>query len=77
MREDEEDPARLVAVLPERAVRLNAAGREILALCDGGQSADAIARTLAARHHEEPQVFEDVHAFLGEMTRLGVVAPGG
>lgn len=77
VREDEEDPARLVAVLPERAVRLNAAGREILALCDGGQSADAIARTLAARHHEEPQVFEDVHAFLGEMTRLGVVAPGG
>jgi pyrroloquinoline-quinone synthase len=77
MREDDEDPARLVAVLPERAVRLNAAGREILALCEGQRSADQIARTLSARHSEEPHVFEDVHAFLDEMTRLGVVAPAG
>lgn len=75
VREDEEDPARVVAVLPERAVRLNAAGREILTLCGGERSADAIARALAARHPEEPHVFEDVHAFLSEMTRLGVVTP--
>jgi len=75
VREDADDPARLVAVLPERAVRLNAAGREILALCDGARSADQIARALAARHPDEPHVFEDVHAFLAEMTRLGVVAP--
>lgn len=74
LRDDEEDPARLVIVLPERAVRLNAAGREILALCDGARSADAIARTLAARHPEEPEVYADVHDFLAEMTRLGVVA---
>lgn len=74
LRDDEEDPARLVIVLPERAVRLNAAGREILALCDGARSADAIARTLAARHPEEPEVYGDVHDFLAEMTRLGVVS---
>lgn len=73
LRDDDEDAARLVAVLPERAVRLNAAGREILELCDGARTADAIARTLAGAHPEEPHVFEDVHAFLDEMTRLGVV----
>jgi hypothetical protein len=73
LRDDEDDPARQVAVLPERAVRLNAAGREILALCDGARSADQVARALAARHRDEPHVFEDVHAFVGEMARLGVV----
>lgn len=77
LRDDDEDPARLVIVLPERAVRLNAAGREILALCDGARSADAIARTLAARHPDEPEVYGDVHDFLAEMTRLGVVAHAG
>jgi len=77
LRDDDEDPERLVAVLPERAVRLDAAGREILAFCDGERSADEVARALAARHREEPRVFEDVHAFLAEMARLGVVAPAG
>jgi pyrroloquinoline-quinone synthase len=66
----------LVAVLPERAVRLNPAGREILELCDGQRTADDVALALAARHAEEAHVFEDVHAFLGEMTRLGVVELG-
>lgn len=73
LRDDDEDPERLLAVLPERAVRLNAAGREILELCDGTRTADAIARTLAARHREEAEVFADVHSFLDEMERLGVV----
>lgn len=73
LRADDEDPTRLVAVLPERAVRLNAAGREILDFCDGARSADAIARELAERHPDEPDVFGDVHEFLGEMARLGVI----
>ncbi len=73
LRADDERPESQLAVLPERAVRLNAAGSEILALCQGERSADEIARVLAARHREEPRVFEDVHDFLGEMTRLGVV----
>jgi pyrroloquinoline-quinone synthase len=76
LRPDDEDPERRVAVLPERAVRLNAAGCEILELCDGARSADQVARALAARHPDEPHVFEDVHAFLGEMVRLGVLVPG-
>lgn len=73
LRPDDERPGSQLAVLPERAVRLNAAGAEILALCSGEHSADEIARVLAARHADEARVFEDVHDFLGEMTRLGVV----
>lgn len=75
LRADEERPGGQLAVLSERAVRLNPAGTEILALCDGERSADEIARQLAARHVDEPQVFEDVHDFLWEMARLGVVEP--
>ncbi len=76
LRADAERPDGQLAVLPERAVRLNAASAEILALCDGEQSADEIARTLAARHPDTSQVFADVHEFLGEMARLGVIDLG-
>jgi len=72
-REDEERPGGLLAVLPERAVRLNPAGREILELCDGERTAEAVAALLAERHREEPRVEDDVHEFLADMTRLGVV----
>src|SRR6185436_12140293 len=34
LRDDDEQPGSAIAVLPERGVRINAAGREILALCD-------------------------------------------
>ena len=69
------DPAgeALLAVLPERAVRINQTGREVLALCEGERSAEAIATELASRHPDEPGAWEQVHAFLDEMTRLGVV----
>lgn len=73
LRDDEERPGRQIAVLPERGVRINESGREILALCDGARSADAIARTLAARHPEIEHVQPDVHEFLEQMTRLGVL----
>jgi hypothetical protein len=52
-----------LAVLPERAVRINETGREILSLCDGARAAEAIADDAA----------EQVHAFLDEMARLGVI----
>jgi pyrroloquinoline-quinone synthase len=74
LRDDPQDGA-LTAVLPERAVRLNESGREILEACDGSRSADAIARELAQRHPEIPGIEPDVHAFLSEMERLGVVEP--
>lgn len=76
LREDPEAPPGLVVVLPERAVRVNEAGREILELCDGARSADVVARELAARHPEEPRVEEDVHEFLERMLELGVLEAG-
>jgi pyrroloquinoline-quinone synthase len=69
------DPAgeATLAVLPERAVALNATGREILALCDGDRTAAEVASELRRRHGGEAEIESDVHAFLGEMERLGVV----
>jgi pyrroloquinoline-quinone synthase len=69
------DPAdgRTLVVLPERAVRLSGSGDEILTLCDGARTRDAIAKELAARHAERESVFEDVHHFLEEMERVGVL----
>jgi len=73
LRDDDERPGGALAVLSERAVRVNPAGREILALCDGARTAEALAAELAARHPEETHAFEDVHEFLASMARLGVV----
>jgi coenzyme PQQ biosynthesis protein PqqD len=64
-----------MVVLPERAVKPSASGREILALCDGSRSAVAIARELRKRHPDVPELTGDVHEFLAEMQRLGVLAP--
>jgi pyrroloquinoline-quinone synthase len=73
LREDPERPGRQIAVLPERGVRINDSGGEILALCDGTRSADAIARELAARHPETDHLLPDVHEFIEQMLRLGVL----
>jgi pyrroloquinoline-quinone synthase len=62
-----------LVVLPERAVRLNASGREILELCDGARSAGEIARALGLRHPEIDHVESDVHQFLEQMERVGVL----
>jgi len=67
-----DDPEPLV-VLPERAVKLGGSGREILALCDGKRSAIAIAAALRERHPEVAQLADDVHDFLDEMVKLGVL----
>jgi pyrroloquinoline-quinone synthase len=62
-----------VAVLPERAVKLNASGREILDLCDGERCCEEIASALRARHPEIDDLESDVHDFIGHMRRLGVL----
>jgi pyrroloquinoline-quinone synthase len=62
-----------LAVLPERAVSLNPTGREILGLCDGARTAAELAAELASRHPEAPEIESQVHAFLGEMERLGIL----
>ncbi len=65
-----------LVVLPERAVKLDARAREILSFCDGERCADAIARELQGRHPGGPEVEADVHDFLEEMRRLGVLERG-
>jgi pyrroloquinoline-quinone synthase len=64
----------LLVVLPERAVRIDASGSEILARCDGTQTAEAIAEALRLQHGADPRVESDVHEFLTEMERVGVLA---
>lgn len=68
-----------VLVLPERAIQLSGSGPEILALCDGTRTADAIAALLAERYAGEKGIEAEVDRFLAEMTRLGGLeghAPG-
>jgi len=73
LRLDADEP---MLVLPERAVRLNDSGGEILALCDGERTAREIAGELRRRHPEVPAVEDDVHHFLAEMRRLGALEHG-
>jgi len=68
---------RTLVVLPERAVRTSGSADEILALCDGARSREAIAHDLAARHPDREGVWDDVHRFLEEMERLGVLEGTG
>lgn len=62
-----------LAVLPERAVKINAGGRAILDLCDGARRCEEIAASVRALHPNEAAVETDVHDFLGQMFRLGVL----
>jgi pyrroloquinoline-quinone synthase len=64
---------RTLVVLPERAVRTSGSGDEILALCDGARSREEIVAELAARHPEVERLADDVHEFLEQMERLGVL----
>ena len=73
LREDKERPGHLLAVLPERGVRISESGREILQLCDGTRASDAIAIALRHRHPEVEHLTTDVHEFLDQMEQLGVI----
>ena len=64
-----------LVVLPERAVKLNATGRKILALCDGAHSIDALAAELRHVQGDAPSIERDAYAFLEEMQGLGVIEP--
>ena len=83
-----EEGGEVLVVLPERALKTNATGRRVLALCDASRSSDEIALALAAEaaaagSADPAQVHADVHAFLDELARAGAVrrdpppAPGG
>jgi len=62
-----------VAVLPERAVRISASGRAILAACDGARDVEAVAAALRAAHPEAESVERDVYDFVERMEPLGVL----
>lgn len=72
-----DDPAEgTLLVLPERAVKINATGREILETCDGERSAVAIASSMRERHPDVAGIESDVHEYLSEMRTLGVLQRG-
>ncbi len=58
-------------VYPEGVMELNAPGAEILHLCDG-RSCDEIIATLKSKF-EGAEVAEDVHAFVDELARKGLL----
>jgi pyrroloquinoline-quinone synthase len=72
LRPDTEE-GRWMVVLPERAVRVNESGREILDLIDEERSVEAVVALLAERHPEVQHLEDDVHEFIGQMERLGVL----
>jgi len=69
----EEEDGRTLVVLPERGVKLNESGKEILSLCDGSRTAVALAGELRRRHPQVELLESDVHQFLEQMTKLGVL----
>ena len=73
LREDKERPGHLLAVLPERGVRVSESGREILQLCDGTRTSDAVAAALRESHPQVEHLTTDVHEFLDQMEQLGVI----
>ena len=62
-----------VLVLPERAIRLEGSGAEILALCDGSRTRAEIVDALAQQYPGTPGLAAEVERFLEEMTGLGGV----
>jgi len=73
LRSDPDQADKWLAVLPERAVRVNEAGHEILQLCDGERATQALVEVLLDRHPGVEHLAEDVHDFLENMARIGVV----
>lgn len=61
----------VILVLPEQAIRIGGSGGEILHLCDGHRSGRQIVDAACARHPDDPQVANEVIAFLDEMRALG------
>ena len=73
LREDDRELGRWLAVLPERAIRMNVSGREILTRCDGRRRAEEIAADLQALHPGAPEVTGQVHEFLDALRRHGAL----
>jgi pyrroloquinoline-quinone synthase len=62
-----------LVVLPERAVRVSASGRAILAACDGRRDVEAVAAAIRTEHPTGERVERDVYEFIERMEPLGVL----
>jgi pyrroloquinoline quinone biosynthesis protein D len=66
---------RMMLLYPERGLRLNATGEEVLGLCTGQATVAEIAATLAARHgQDQAAVLQEVRAFLDGLAARGLLA---
>jgi len=72
LRFDERERAWLV-VMPERALRLQGSGRQVLALCDGSRSGADVAREVARLEGAGDASGAEVDDFLAEMERAGAI----
>ena len=61
-----------VLLIPEGAVRLNPTAAEVLELCDGERSIDAIVGELSARY-DGADVRDDVRGLVDAMAQRGLV----
>jgi pyrroloquinoline-quinone synthase len=59
-----------LVVMAERAIRLSPSGREIVELCDGTRSVEAIASLLRERHPDAEAIEDDVHEFVAGLRRV-------
>lgn len=64
-----------VLVLPERAIRLEGSGGEILELVDGTRTQNEITAVLDQRYPGTEGLAAEVDRFLDEMIALGGVVP--
>lgn len=60
-------------VLPERAVEINATGREVLDLCDGTRTVNQVAEGCRALHPDAPKVESEVYDFLEGAEKAGAL----
>ena len=60
-----------VLVLPEQAIRIRGSGGEIVRLCEGGETAQAVISAMQARYPDEQKIETEVIRFLAEMIDLG------
>jgi pyrroloquinoline-quinone synthase len=64
----------VLAVLPERAVRISPSGKAIVAACDGVRDVEAVAAAIRAEHPTGERVEREVYEFIERMETLGVLA---